>query len=70
MARPPGDAAVIADARYSERTDRFELVWGIRLGVPGPVPVEWIDRSGQRRIDPGELWDEIRGADPGHRTLE
>jgi len=70
LARPPGDETLIADARYSERTDRFEAVWGIRLGVPGPVPAEWIDRSGQRRVDPRELWDEIRGADTGYRPIE
>jgi inner membrane protein len=70
MTSTPGDATLIADARYSESSDRFEPVWGIRLAVPGPVPVAWIDRSGQRRIDPGQLWDEIRGADPGYRALK
>jgi inner membrane protein len=70
MTRTPGDATLIADARYSESSDRFEPVWGIQLDVPGPVPVAWIDRSGQRRIDPRELWDEIRGADPGYRPLK
>ena len=70
MARAPDDERVIADARYSQRQDRFEPVWGIRIDVPGPVPIEWIDRSGQRRVDPRELWDEIRGADTGYRLLE
>jgi inner membrane protein len=69
MARVPDDASLIADARYSERPDRFEPVWAIRLDLPGPVPVAWIDRSGQRRIDPGELWNEVRGADPGYREV-
>lgn len=70
MVRAPDDERLIADARYSQRTDRFEPVWGIRIDVPGPVPIEWIDRSGQRRIDPRELWDEIRGADPAYRSID
>jgi hypothetical protein len=69
IARAPGDPALLGDARYSSREDRFEPVWGIRLGMPGPMPVEWVDRSRQRRIDPRELWNEIRGADPGYRRL-
>ena len=69
IARAPGDPGLIADARYSESADRFEPVWGIRLNVPGPVPVAWVDRSRQRRIDPRALWDEIRGADPAYRAL-
>jgi inner membrane protein len=70
MARDPDDERLIADARYSQRVDRFEPVWGIRIDVPGPVPIEWVDRSGERRIDPRELWDEIRGADPGYRSTD
>ena len=70
LARAPDDRSLIADARYSESAERFAPVWGIRLGVPGPVPVAWVDRSRQRRFDPRELWDEIRGADPGYRAVE
>jgi|SRR5688572_18449445 len=70
MARPPGESGIIADARYSESADRFEPVWGIRLDVPGPVPVAWVDRSRQRRINPSALWAEICGADPGYRALK
>ena len=69
LAAAPGDEGLIADARYSGRNDRFEPVWGIRLGVPGPVPTQWVDRSRQRRIDPRELWNETRGADPGYRAV-
>ena len=59
----------LADARYSSSTVRFEPVWGIRFRPQQPVPGEWIDRSAQRRIDPRELWDELRGAAPGYRPL-
>ena len=69
IAAAPGDSGLIADARYSGSADRFEPVWGIRLDVAGSVPVEWVDRSGQRRIDPGELWNEIRGEDAGYREV-
>ena len=70
IARAPDASDLIGDARYSSRTDRFEPVWGIRLHPRRPIPVEWVDRSGQRRIDPGELWDELRGADPRYRLVE
>lgn len=64
------EAGVIGDARYSASTTRFEPVWAIRLRPEQPIPVEWIDRSGQRRIDPRELWDELRGAAAGYRALD
>lgn len=59
----------IGDARYSSSTTRFEPVWAIRFQPGAPVPIEWIDRSAERRVDPRELWDELAGAMPGYRTL-
>jgi inner membrane protein len=70
VARVPEEPDLIGDARYSSATDRFEPVWGIRLQPGRPVPIEWVDRSRQRRIDPGELWDELRGTDPRYRTVD
>lgn len=61
---------IIGDARYSSSATRFEPVWAIRLRPGQPIPVEWIDRSGQRRIDPRELWNELRGAAAGYRPLD
>lgn len=64
VARSPGDASVLADMRYSLGADAFDPIWGIRFTGAGAMnEVEWINRSRQRRIDPGELWREITGAD-------
>ena len=70
LARAPGEPDVIGDARYSSADARFELVWGIRF-TPGSadVPIEWVDRSRQRRIDLRALWTELRGADPRYRPI-
>jgi hypothetical protein len=60
---------VVGDARYSSSSTRFEPVWAIGFRPQQPVPIEWIDRSGERRIDPRELWNELRGVAPGYRPL-
>ena len=65
-----GDAAVIGDARYSSSASQFDPVWGIRFRPGEPVPIEWIDRSARRRVDPGELWNELRGTAPGYQSLD
>jgi inner membrane protein len=69
VARAPGEPDVIGDGRYSSRADRFEPVWGIRFTPGSDVPIEWVDRSRQRRIGLRALWTELRGADPRYRTI-
>lgn len=69
VARVPGEPDLAADARYSDALDRFEPVWAIRLRPGDPVPVDWVDRSRQRRIDGAALWAELRGRDPAYRVL-
>ena len=70
IARAPGDPDVIGDARYSDSMVAFEPVWGIRFRPGAPErPVEWIDRSRQRRVDPRAVWAELRGADPAYRPV-
>ncbi|MEN9575046.1 MAG: hypothetical protein RL514_2901 [Verrucomicrobiota bacterium] len=69
-ARAPGDPTVIGDMRYSLSVKAFDPIWGIRFTAPGtPAEVEWVNRSRERRITPGELWTEITGADPAYRGL-
>jgi inner membrane protein len=64
VARSPADASVLADMRYSLGADAFDPIWGIRFTAAGAMnEVEWINRSRDRRINPGELWREITGAD-------
>ncbi len=70
IARSPGDPAVIGDMRYSLSAKAFDPIWGIRFTMPGtPTEVEWVDRSRDRRIVLGELWEEIIGANPEYRAL-
>lgn len=69
VARSPREPDLIGDARYSSLTGGFEPVWGIRLDPSKSPPVEWIDRSGQRRIDVFEVWSELRGRSPGYRPV-
>lgn len=70
VARAPAEPDIIGDARYSSAVEQFVPVWGIRL-TPGAAdePVEWVDRSRQRRVDPRALWTELRGADPHYRPV-
>jgi hypothetical protein len=70
VARAPADPTIIGDARYSSSMDAFEPVWGIRLtSGNAPAPLTWIDRSSERRVDVGALWDELRGHDTSFRPL-
>ena len=67
MARAPGEPDVIGDARYSASIDRYEPVWGIRLGAGSEI--DWVDRSRARRIDLPGLWRELSGDDPRYRPV-
>jgi inner membrane protein len=69
VARAADDPGLVGDARYSSADDRFEPVWGIRFQPEGVVPIEWVDRSAQRRIDLHRLWAEVVGRDPRHRPI-
>ncbi len=70
VARAAAEPDLIGDARYSSADDRFEPVWGIRFQPRGrSVPIEWVDRSGQRRVDTAALWREFTGRDPDHRPV-
>ncbi len=64
VARAALEPDILGDARYSSSDERFTPVWGIRFAPNAPVPIEWVDRSGQRRVDPGALWRELIGRDP------
>lgn len=69
VARAAGEPDLIGDARYSSADDRFEPVWSIRVQPRGVSPIAWVDRSGQRRVDPAALWREVAGRDPRHQPL-
>ena len=69
VARAPDDPRLIGDARYSSRDDRFVPVWGIRFHPASSPPVEWVNRSRQRRVDVRALWSELRGHAPGYRPV-
>ena len=70
VARSPTDASVLADMRYSLSTEAFDPIWGIRFTAPAePTEVIWVNRTRERKIKPGELWDEIRGRDSRFRPL-
>ena len=62
IARAPGDPEVIGDVRYSLRTDGFDPIWGIRFDPGERPPTEWVDRTRNRDISPGDLLREITGA--------
>ena len=71
VARAPIDPTVLGDMRYSLSAEAFDPIWGIRFTAPDhPVAVEWINRSSQRKVRLGALWDEIRGGDPAYVGLE
>lgn len=64
VARSPADPAVLGDMRYSLSTEAFDPIWGIRFSEPtADADVHWVNRTRDRRIDPGELWGEIAGHD-------
>lgn len=70
VARSPTDASVLGDMRYSLSTAAFDPIWGIRFTAPGaPTEVDWVNRSRDREVKPGELWREIVGADERYRKL-
>lgn len=61
----PGDATVIADMRYSLRTEGFEPLWGVRFHRDGrEVPVEWVPRRMDARDGWGEFWELLTGTSP------
>ncbi len=69
VARAAAEPDLIGDARYSSSVERFEPVWGIRFSPDSAVPIAWIDRSRQRRIDPRMLWLELIGRDASQRPV-
>lgn len=65
VARKPADQTVLGDMRYSMSTEAFDPIWGIRFrSLDSTADVEWVNRSRDRRIKPGDLWQEIIGDDP------
>jgi inner membrane protein len=70
IARDPRQPDVIADMRYSLSAEAFDPIWGIRFEPPGtPVAVAWVNRTRERKIEPGELWREITGRDSRFRLV-
>lgn len=69
VALAPADERVIGDARYSLRTESFDPIWGVRFDPTERPPTEWVDRTNAREMRLSELWNEIRGEDPGYRPL-
>jgi inner membrane protein len=71
VSRSPANPSVLADMRYSLSTEAFDPIWGIRFTPSGTPPeVNWINRTRDRQIKPGELWKEIIGRDPRFRSLK
>lgn len=65
VARKPTDPTVLGDMRYSMTSEAFDPIWGIRFCAAGlSTEVEWVNRSGDRRINASDLWREINGTDP------
>lgn len=69
VARAPAEPAVIGDARYSLRDDRYEPVWGVRFRASADPPTEWVNRTRDRDVSVARLWDQIRGADSAFRRV-
>ena len=70
VARSPADSSILADMRYTLSTEAFDPIWGIRFTAPdAAVEVVWVNRSRERQIKPGELWNEIVGRDARFRKL-
>lgn len=71
VARSVADNTVLGDMRYSLSTRAFDPIWGIRFTPAGAAsPVEWINRSRERRIDGREFWAEVTGRDPRYQPLD
>jgi len=70
VASKPGDDSVLGDMRYSLAAEAFDPIWGIRFtAVDAPTEVEWVNRSGNRRISVADLWSEIAGRDARYLKL-
>jgi inner membrane protein len=70
VARKPGDDSVLGDMRYSLAMEAFDPIWGIRFtAADAPTEVEWVNRSGNRRISVADLWSEISGRDERYLKL-
>jgi inner membrane protein len=69
IARAPADPSWIADARYSLRMDSYAPVWGIRFHPGRPVPLDWVDRSRDRKLSFREMWAELAGTHSAYRPL-
>lgn len=70
VARKPGDATVLGDMRYSLSPAAFDPIWGIRFtDATAKNEVEWVNRSRNRKIKVGELWDEIVGNGSGYMAI-
>lgn len=70
VARSLSDSRVLGDMRYSLSSEAFDPIWGIRFTPPGAATdVAWVNRTRDRKIDPGELWREIVGRDPRFQPL-
>ena len=65
----PGDPAALGDARYSASEERFDPVWAVRFAPGREPPVQWIDRSRERRVDPRAVWREVVGRSPAHAPV-
>lgn len=71
VARSPSDSTLFADMRYSLSAEAFDPIWGIRFTPPGAATdVEWVNRSRDRKVSPGEMWREISGGDERYRALK
>jgi inner membrane protein len=60
---------IVADARYSLRSDAFDPIWGVRFEPGTPHPTRWVNRTRERSLGLGELWREMAGTHPGYRPL-
>ncbi len=71
VARSPADATLLADMRYTLSAEAFDPIWGIRFTAEGaPTEVEWLNRARDRRVNLGETWREISGADARFRAVK
>jgi len=70
VGRDPARPEVLGDMRYSLSAEAFDPIWGIRFTSPSEsIAIAWVNRSRERRIEPGELWREIVGRDDRFRPL-
>jgi len=70
VARSPDDDSILGDMRYSLSAEAFDPIWGIRFTTAeSPIEVEWVNRTRRRRVNVGELWQEISGQDKRYRTI-